>query len=87
MKLPGLQSCLNYSFLDMMRGLINYTPEPPREMIEKYSHLDSPYYTVDYAELDDGRWVIIEAGDGSFSGLSPEQDYEAYYRALYQCLK
>ncbi len=58
----------------------------PMELVEKYSDLDSPYYTVDFAELDDGSWRVIEAGDGSVSGLSENQDVGAYYRALYHCL-
>ena len=41
--------------------------------------------TIDYAELQYGAWRIIEAGDGEVSGLSDNQDYEAYFRALYHC--
>lgn len=59
------------------------TPEPSKELLGRYKFLPSPFYTVDYAELVDGSWVIIEAGDGSVSGLSEGQDYEAFYRALY----
>ena len=68
-------------------GQGNYTPAPPGELIEKYRNLASPYYTVDYAELEGGAWKIIEAGDGEVSGLSDNQDYEHYFRALYQCFK
>lgn len=68
-------------------GQGNYTPAPPGELIEKYRNLASPYYTVDYAELEDGTWKIIEAGDGEVSGLSDNQDYEHYFRAFYQCFK
>lgn len=68
-------------------GQGSYTPKPPQELIEKYRTLDSPYYTVDYAELADGSWKIVEAGDGEVSGLSEGQDYEQYFRALYQCFK
>lgn len=68
-------------------GQGTYTPEPPSSLIKKYTALESPYYTVDYAELADGSWRIIEAGDGSVSGLSDGQDYEQYYRALYQCFR
>jgi hypothetical protein len=46
----------------------------PMELAEKYLGLNSPYYTIDYAELADGSWKIIEAGDGSVSGLSSGQD-------------
>jgi hypothetical protein len=65
----------------------NYTQEPPRELLEKYKNLSSHYYTVDYAELADGSWTVIEAGDGSVSGLSPNQDAEQYFRTLYHAFK
>jgi hypothetical protein len=61
-----------------------YTQEPPKGLLEKYKNLASHYYTIDFAELADGSWKIIEAGDGSVSGLSPNQNIEQYFRALYQ---
>ncbi len=67
-------------------GQGNYAPEPPRALLEKYRYLDSPYYTDDYAELADGSWKILEAGDGGVSGLSDNQDHDHYFRALYHCL-
>ncbi len=60
----------------------SYAPAPPEELVKKYSSLDSPYYTVDYAELADGSWKVLEAGDGSVSGLSPGQDMRAYFRGI-----
>ena len=68
-------------------GQGNYKPWPPKELIDKYRNLESKYYTVDLTELEDGTWRILEAGDGGVSGLSEEQDYEQYFRALYQCFK
>ena len=65
-------------------GQADFTQEPPKELLEKYKNLNSPYYTVDYAELWDGSWRIVEVGDGEVSGLSDNQDYPAYYRALYR---
>ena len=65
----------------------NDAPLPPNKLIEKYQGLNSPYYTVDFAERKDEEWTIIEAGDGGVSGLSPGQDVQAYYRALYYALK
>lgn len=64
-----------------------YALLPPMSLIEKYKNLNSVYYTIDYAELEDGSWKIIEAGDGEVSGLSEFQDYDQYFRALYQCFK
>ncbi len=49
--------------------------------MKKYNDLPSNYYTVDYAELEDNTWKVIEAGDGSVSGLSEGQSPEHYYRA------
>lgn len=65
----------------------NYTPEPPEELIYKYARLNSPFYTIDFAEKEDGSWIIIETGDGQVSGLSEGQDYEAFFRALYYAMK
>ena len=46
----------------------------------------SVFFTLDFAELNDGSWKILEAGDGSVSGPSEGQNLEAFYRAIYQCL-
>ena len=63
-------------------GQPEYFPEPPEALIEKYSALNSPFYTVDYAEISDGTWKIIEAGDGQVSGLSDFQDAKIFYKML-----
>lgn len=63
-------------------GQKDSTPLPPTNLIERYKYIDSPFYTIDFAELEDGIWMIIEAGDGSVSGLSMGQDYEEFYREL-----
>lgn len=68
-------------------GQGNFVPLPPQELLQKYQNLHSVYYTVDYAELEDGSWKIIEAGDGQVSGLSDYQNYEQYFRTLYQCFR
>ena len=60
-----------------------FTAEPPMSLIEKYRHLNSVFYTLDFAELVDGTWIIIEAGDGSVSGLSEGQDYPAFFRRIF----
>ncbi|MBR4880583.1 MAG: ATP-grasp domain-containing protein [Clostridia bacterium] len=60
-----------------------YTPQPPTELVAKYMGLHSRFYTVDFAELESGDWIVIEAGDGSVSGLSDFQDYNEFFRKLY----
>jgi hypothetical protein len=29
-----------------------------------------PFIIVDVGQLDDGQWIVIEAGDAQFAGLS-----------------
>ncbi len=59
-----------------------YAPVVPQKLVKKYQNLDSNYYTVDFAELSDGTWRIIEAGDGGVSGLSEYQNSDIYYHSL-----
>ena len=75
----------NHNVVSISRnsGQGNYVPTPPQGLIEKYSKLESPYYTIDYAELEGGSWKIIEAGDGQVSGLSDGQEYNSYFKTLY----
>ena len=63
------------------------SPMPPVELIQKYQFLDSRFYTIDYAELKDGSWIIIETGDGSVSGIPPKQDPEEFYISLCRIIK
>lgn len=67
-------------------GQGDYAEKPPEILLEKYSHLNSDYYTVDYAELADGSWKIIETGDGQVSGLSDNQNYDNYFKRLYRMI-
>jgi hypothetical protein len=80
-------------YMDHMIGTVSrnggqpdFAPQPPLALLEKYQSLGSPYYTMDYAETEAGEWKALEAGDGQVSGLSDNQDAEAYYRALYHAL-
>lgn len=51
----------------------------PDELTERYAALPSPFYTVDYAQLTDGSWKVIEAGDGGVSGLSNRQNPVSFF--------
>ena len=64
-------------------GQLDYAAVPPKTLVEKYMHLNSKFYTIDFAELQDGSWIVIEAGDGSVSGLSDFQDYDEFFRKLF----
>ena len=63
-------------------GQPDFASEVPKSLIEKYKNLPSPFYTVDYAELSDSNWKILEAGDGQVSGLSDRQDAMAFFRTI-----
>ena len=41
--------------------------------------IDSNFYTIDLAELDNSSWIILETGDGSVSGLASGQDEFIFY--------
>ena len=58
------------------------TNKPSDELIQKYSHLQSSFYTVDYAECEDGSFKIIETGDGGVSGLPNELSPNAFYEKI-----
>lgn len=54
----------------------------PLELVEKYSNTCGSFCTIDYAELADGTWKVLETGDGQVSGLCDNQDPVAFYRAI-----
>lgn len=57
-------------------------PKVPMELVQKYVNPFSPFYTIDYAELEDGSWKVLETGDGQVSGLCDNQDAYSFYRAI-----
>lgn len=61
-------------------------PEPPESYLSMQNTAVAPFYTVDYAELTDGTWTIIEAGDGQVSGLAESDDPIRFYKAMASCL-
>jgi len=74
--------CGNIISVSRNSGQMDFILEPPKMLIEKYRNLPSPFYTIDYAELADGTWKILEAGDGQVSGLSDNQNANAFFKAL-----
>lgn len=74
----------NVNIVSITESVANdeFTTQPPSKLVEKYQHLPSPFYTVDYTELADGPWIVIEAGDGQVSGLSDHQDRAAFMSSL-----
>lgn len=76
---------LNGRFISLCpnSGQPQCVPQPSREFVELFSNLPSPFYTVDFAEMPNGDWTIIETGDGQVSGLYACQDYVAFFKEIY----
>jgi len=58
----------------------------PIDFVNKFSTLKSNFYTVDFAELSNGQWIIIEVGDGQVSGVSTGLEYKDFYQDLLSSL-
>lgn len=72
--------------LNRNSGQAAASPRPPERMVARHADLASPFYTVDYAELEDGSWTVLETGDGQVSGLADSQDPGVFYRLLAEAL-
>ncbi|MCX7746918.1 MAG: ATP-grasp domain-containing protein [Clostridia bacterium] len=57
-------------------------PVVDHSFAKKFKGLKSNFYTIDFAELSNGRWIVIETGDGQVSGLSPDQYIFKFYEEL-----
>lgn len=57
-------------------------PKPPDDYVATRNIPVVPFYTVDYAELEDGSWTIIEAGDGGVSGLAAADSATRFYEKM-----
>ena len=51
----------------------------PQNFAAMFANLPSNYYTVDFAEMSNGNWIVVETVDGQVSGLSPGQFVFKYY--------
>lgn len=56
--------------------------QPPKALTDQLPLLESRFYNVDFAEQEDGHWMVIETGDGQVSGLSPGQYIFKFYEEL-----
>ncbi len=49
--------------------------------------IDSNFFTIDFARLISGEWVVIEVGDGGVSSLPPQLDPRELYGAIFDNLE
>ncbi len=57
-------------------------PKPADDLVARMEGFASPFYAVDFGELEDGTWTVLETGDGQVSGLATEITPEAFYATL-----
>ena len=65
-------------------GQSKEAPSVPQALVDKYSNLESPFYTIDYGEETNGQWIIIETGDGGVSGLPDNTNVNKFYKGLFR---
>ena len=59
--------------------------KPPNDLIVTIINILKQYsnfFTVDFAQLEDDNWIVIETGDGQVSGISNESDYVKLYNNI-----
>ena len=59
---------------------------PVDELCAAASAVGSKFFTMDVALAEDGRWIVVELGDGQVAGLPREDDAPAFYRELLAAL-
>lgn len=62
------------------------TPFLPIETALQANPLNSNFYTCDFAELENGEFILLETGDGQVSGLSPNQPPYFFYDGIRRIL-
>lgn len=50
--------------------------------VSNHTEPHSLFFTLDFAELEDGSWIVLEAGDGQVSGLAAGQNELKFYGNL-----
>ena len=52
------------------------------ELLSMVAGVRSQFFTVDFARLQSGDWMIVELGDGQVAGLPDNADMSLFYRAF-----
>ncbi len=62
------------------------SPCVPKDFLLSVPKMNSNFYTVDFAQRNNGDWFVIETGDGQVSGLSPNQFAFKFYEEIAEIL-
>lgn len=65
---------------------VNYPVDETRfdSLLNLVASVPSNFFTVDFARLETGEWMIVELGDGQVAGLPDNMDPKEFYTALQQ---
>lgn len=58
------------------------SPFVPLEFAKKFENIQSDFYTIDFGELNNGTWIVLETGDGQVSGLPPTVNVFNFYEQI-----
>lgn len=58
----------------------------PASFVEIASRFESPFFTLDIAHAQDGRWLVIDVGSGESSALPPNLSPVVFYQRILQVL-
>ena len=64
-------------------GSYGETKPEIEEFIKLAKKIDSNFFTMDIAKKKNGKWIIMELGDGQVAGLPDNADtFEFYYNLI-----
>jgi len=68
-------------------GLTSFERELPLDWMKSLvGRIESAFFTMDVAMLEDGTWIVIELGDGQVAGLPSTDLAPAFFRTLRRCV-
>ncbi|MBT31487.1 MAG: hypothetical protein CMO01_17665 [Thalassobius sp.] len=77
-------SCIAFS--QYWDGVTYNDLTPAFSELEVLKDIRSNFFSVDIAKTTEGKWLIIELGDGQVSGIPENVDLEDFYHQLYNGL-
>jgi hypothetical protein len=71
-----------YSIQYWDEGEYGTTTPPIEQFADVAGRVQSSFFTMDIARRKDGRWIIVELGDGQVAGLPDKADLAQFYSSL-----
>lgn len=58
-----------------------------KEFVDLARSIESNFFTMDIAKTIEGKWIVIELGDGQVSGLPYNADLNIFYLGILKQLR